>query len=57
MNVVDHYPLYYAMLTLQAPPPVERIPIFTIKDFFQVENAVRFQKSLPEYGNEVLCKF
>ena len=33
VNVIDHYPLYYAMLTLQTPPPVDRVPIFTIKDF------------------------
>ena len=33
VNVVDHYPLYYAMLTLQTPPPVEKVSTFTIKDF------------------------
>ena len=33
VNVIDHYPLYHAMLTLQIPPPVDRVPIFTIKDF------------------------
>ena len=33
VNVIENYPLYYAMLTLQSPPPVDRIPILTIKDF------------------------
>ena len=33
VNVIDHYPLYYAMLTLQTPPPVDRVSTYTIKDF------------------------
>ena len=37
VNVVEHYPLYYAMLTLQSPQSVERIPIFTIKDFSKLK--------------------
>ena len=35
VNVVDHYPLYYAMLTLQNPV-IEQIPTFTIKNFPQL---------------------
>ena len=33
VNVIDNYPLYYAMLTLQSPPPLDRVPILAIKDF------------------------
>ena len=45
VNVVDHYPLYYAMLALQAPPPVERIPFFTIKDFSKLKMQLGFRKA------------
>ena len=45
VNVVEHYPLYYAMLTLQSPPPVERIPIFTIKDFSKLKTQLGFRKA------------
>ena len=45
VNVVDHYPLYYAMLTLQAHPPVERIPIFAIKDFSKLKTQLGFRKA------------
>ena len=33
VNVIVNYPLYYAMLTLQRPPPIDRVPMLTIKDF------------------------
>ena len=45
VNVVEHYPLYYAMLTLQSPPSVERIPIFTIKDFSKLKTQLGFRKA------------
>ena len=33
VNVIDHYPLYYVLLTLQNPPSMGRVPTFTVKDF------------------------
>ena len=45
VNVIDHYPLYYAMLTLQSPPSVERIPIFAIKDFSKLKTQLGFRKA------------
>ena len=50
VNVIDHYPLYYAMLTLQSPPSVERIPIFAIKDFSKLKTQLGFRKA---YHNTV----
>ena len=45
VNVVEHYPLYYAMLTLQSPPSDERIPILTIKDFSKLKTQLGFRKA------------
>ena len=45
VNVIDHYPLYYAMLTLQTPPPVDKVSSFTIKDFSKLKTQLGFIKA------------
>ena len=57
VNVVDHYPLYYAMLALQAPPPVERIPIFTIKDFSKLKMQLGFRKAYQNMVTKYCVSF
>ena len=57
VNVVDHYPLHYAMLTLQTPPPVERIPIFTIKDFPKLKTQLGFRKAYQNMVTKYCVSF
>ena len=57
VNVVDLYPLYYAMLTLQTPPPVERIPIFTIKDFSKLKMQLGFRKAYQNMVTKYCVSF
>ena len=45
VNVIDHYPIYYAMLTLQNPPPVDRPPTFTVKDFPKLKQQLGCRKA------------
>ena len=45
VNVVDHYPLYYAMFTLQTSPPTERIPTFTIRNFNTLKVQLGFRQA------------
>ena len=45
VNVVDHYPLYYAMFTLQTSPSTERIPTFTIRNFNTLKEQLGFRQA------------